>query len=354
MACDGRTASDGVLCALVRETGEQDAGLKRQGWHGPDGPGRRSRPQRSKVGVANSPQDVTFNPPRGGRGGSIPRGYAHTHRLCRVLPFYPGGLWICVEPHRSPRRGAGRGMQRFRSWPPHAVGAVARPDRSFPPRPGLTQVAARGVCARPLGPSMPPGNHARPGRPRGCKAGGRAGSLLRGQGCRRFFRRTPGPQGAGQRSRPTRSEGGVASRDRGERWALRPSRGSGVLDGGGVAAQLAKPLPRRRPARSGQKATPTLAATRERATGEGRRAQRRAKLAEPAGRSAGPRRARDQGDDVSTTGTPPGGTGGDQIFQVQAAARGWRGGLAAPGGAVARAVLARGGARCWRATPGQP
>jgi hypothetical protein len=201
-------------------------------------------------------------------------------------------------------------MQVFRFWPAHAVGAVARPDRSFPPRPGLTQVAARGVCARPLGPSMPPGNNARPGRPRGCKAGCRAGSLLRGQGCRRFFRRTPGPQGAGQRSRPTRSEGGVASRDRRGRRALRPSRGSGVLDGGGVAAQLAKRLPRRRPARSGQKATTTLAATRKRATGGGRRAQRRAKLAEPAGRSAGPRRARDQGDDVSTTGTPPRGDGG--------------------------------------------
>ena len=217
-------------------------------------------------------------------------------------------------------------MQVFRFWPAHAVGAVARPDRSFPPRPGRTQVAARGVCARPLGPSMPPGNHARPGRPRGCKAGGRAGSLRRGQGRRRRFRRTPGPQGAGQRSRPTRSEGGEASRDSRERLAFRPSRGSGVLDGGWVAAQLAKPLPRRRPARSGQKATPTLSATRERATGEGQRAQRRAKLAEPAVRSAGPRRARDLCDGGAGTGTPPRGDG-------------WGSNLPGPG---RRAVLARG------------
>ena len=311
---------------------------------------------------------------------------------------------------------------------------------------GQPQAGARGVCARPLGLSTPMGNNAWPGRPRGFKAGCRAGSPGRGHGCRRLFGRMPSPQGAGQRSRPKRSEGGEAWRDRRGHGPVPPNHPSGVLDGGGVAAQLAKPLPRRRPARSGQKATTTLAAPTWPATGEGRRAQRRAKLAEPAVRSAGPRRAREMGDERAAPGTPPrgdgggstlpgsgrravlargpdktssqalkmqagpgaegkersvaetgggakardgrsttrraewsvaddrrredqpqtratrpeqpappeGGRGGNLSPQVLAAARGWRGGLAAPGGAGARVAPDRGGARGWRATPGQP
>ena len=70
-----------------------------------------------------------------------------------------------------------------------------------------------------------PGYHSRAGRPRGCKAGGRPGRLLRWQGCLRIFGRSHLPAGSGDAKPWERSDQGKAIQ--GRSTAIPPEGGRG-------------------------------------------------------------------------------------------------------------------------------